>query len=465
MAMVENVRGEPAGAATPRASEATLMRDVLFVVFKRKVPLIALFVIGSVIVGYGLVGEAQDYEASARVMVKRARQAYAMPAETSAVLKRGVVVNTELQIITSSTVAAEVVDRLGLAEGKDRGIVIAALQKQVKAKALPESDIIEISYRSKNPERAAVVVNAVLDAYLEVRKGIVVNFQAVRYLEGQAERARAARDSVAAEIAKLGAEKGELVQGLKGEMVMGLKNRLWNEQIALERSIEARVDELARVKKWLREGGDPSHVPTADIYEMGTVRAAHIKVIDNAAALAAARARYTPGHPEIERLERERESLVKLLREEVERAVQRQEMRLKEWQAEKRAVDEMLARLEARNADLATSMVKRRLLENELGVRADAYEMLRDRAEQYRVTAATDPSLQSVAVVSRASVPSQPTPQPVNMKVVVGVFTVVSGILMVFGLEKADHSLERREDVERYLGLKVLASIPERSGR
>ena len=67
-----------------------------------------------------------------------------------------------------------------------------------------------------------------------------------------------------------------------------------------------------------------------------------------------------------------------------------------------------------------------------------------------------------MAVISRAEVPSRPSGQPVNMKIVVGVFTIIFGVLLVFGLEKADHSLDRREDVHRFLGVKVLASIPER---
>jgi capsular polysaccharide biosynthesis protein len=48
------------------------------------------------------------------------------------------------------------------------------------------------------------------------------------------------------------------------------------------------------------------------------------------------------------------------------------------------------------------------------------------------------------------------------MRVVVGAFTIIFGVLLVYALEKADHTLDRREDVHRFLGVKVLASIPER---
>ena len=102
------------------------------------------------------------------------------------------------------------------------------------------------------------------------------------------------------------------------------------------------------------------------------------------------------------------------------------------------------------------------MLEADLDARQDIYAIILDRAEEYRITAATDPNLQNVAVVSRAEVPARPTPEPVNMRIVVGVFTMIFGLLLVFGIEKADRSLERREDVHRFLGVKVLASIQER---
>ncbi len=385
-----------------------------------------------------------------------------MPAVTSAVLRRGEAINSELQIIMSTAVAAQVVDKLGIAEKKDRGLAIEEYQNRIKAKALPESDIIDIEFRDTDPEWAALVVNTALESYLETRARVALNYEAVDYLTSQAAKARAARDSVAERIAKLSAESGDLVQGSRGETTMGLKNKLWNQQLDLAARINSREVELAEVRKWLDESTDYSHVPSGEIYEMGTVATTYTTLINADADLASAKARYTPDHPEVKRLEREIAALQKLLRDEVERALKRQEMRLFEWKAQKQAVDDLLAKLNEQDADIADVTMQRRILEADLSARQDVYSIVLDRAEEYRVTATVDPNIQNVSVVSRAEVPSSPTPRPVNMKFVVGVFTIIFGILLVYGLEKADHSLERREDVHRFLGVKVLASIPER---
>ncbi len=445
-----------------REAEPTLLRDVVYVAFKRKYPLIGLLLLGVFIIGQGSVGQKAEYEASARIMIKRLRESYAMPAVTSAVLRRGEVVNSEIQIITSPAVAAAVVDRLKIDERRDRGDAIHDLTRRIKAKVLGESDIIDIEFRHTDPEWAALVVNTALDAYLEIRARVALNQEAIEYLGRQARLAKAARDSVAAEIIKLGSDSGDLIQGLRGEMNMGLTNKLWNDQLTLGSRIRSREVELAAVRKWLDEGTDFAHVPSGDIYDMGTVATTYTTLIRVNTDLADASARYTGDHPEVQRLERKTASIERLLRDEVERALRRQEMRLFEWRAQKQAVDELLLELDAQDASVAETTVRRRMLEADLGARNDVYGVVLDRAEEYRITAAVDPSIQNVSVISRAEVPSRPSGRPVNMKVVVGAFTVIFGVLLVFGLEKADHSLERREDVHRFLGVKVLASIPER---
>lgn len=445
-----------------RAAEPTVLRDVLYVLFKRKLPLIALVVIGSLVIAQGLLTKEGRYEATARIMVKRLRQGYAMPAETSSVLRRDEAINSELQIIMSPAVAAAVVDRLGLATGEERGLAVANMLRAVRARDLPASDIIDITFRDRDAARAALVVNTALDAYLDIRARVSLNFEAVRYLEEQAVRARVARDSVASEIEKLGVEKGDLVQGLRSETVMGLKNRLMNEQITLASRIDSREEEMVLVRSWLDSHEDLRHVPSGDIYEMGTVRSVYIKVVDKSAQLFDAKARFAEGHPDVLTFQRELADLELLLRDEVERAVQRQLMRVDEWKAQKRAVDDLLRELDAQDAELAATTVRRRMLEADLDARQSIYAIVLDRAEEYRITAATDPTLQGVAVVSRAEVPARPIEEPVNMSIVVGLFTIVFGVLLVFGIERADHSLERREDVQRFLGVKVLASIQER---
>jgi uncharacterized protein involved in exopolysaccharide biosynthesis len=446
----------------PRPGESSLLRDLLFIAFKRKIFLIVMLVLGSTIVMHGIQASVPEYEATARILIKRTRQMHEMPLESKDVLRRSEVVNTELQLIMSAAVAEIVVDRLDLARGKDRGIVIGNVERRIRATSLAGSDIIDIRYRHRNAERSAQVVNAVIDAYLEVRKGVELNVQALAFLEDQAAKARTARDSVAAMLAALGAEEGTHVQGRKVGMQMDLEEDYRNRLTAIEKDIGMRERQVSVVEAWLASGGPIGDVHEDSIYNTEGVRKARSALGDLNVALADARARYTAGHPEVLAIERKIATTESVLIGEVQGSLDAQRLRLEELEAEKRAVEQVIANLRSSDRRIADAELQVKLLNHDLRVRYDLYEIVMSRMEQFRITAATDPDLTNVAVVSRAAVPRVPKPQPVNMRVVVGAFLIIFGVLMVLALEKMDQSLQIREDVHRYLGVKVLASIPDR---
>lgn len=445
-----------------RTTETSFLRDVLFIIFKRKIPLVAMFILGVMIVTYGITTSVPEYEATARVLVKRTRQGYEMPTETQAVLKRSEVVNTELQIIMSAAVAEAVVDKLGLAEHEDRGLAIARLENRIRGRSAPESDIIDITFRSTDPEMAARVVNTAVDAYLEVRKGVELSSEALAFLERQATRARAARDSVAAAMADLGASEGSHILGLKVQSQMNLEERFRAMLLEVEKEIETRKRKVAAVEAWLASGHPIGGADAEAIYDSDGVRRAQGVLADLEVQLADAKARFTPDHPEVQRLERQIATTESVFIDEVGLALDSQRLRLEELNAEKRSIEKMMSQLSAADRQIADTELQMKLLQNDWSIRSDLYEVVMSRMSMFRITAATDPDLLNVAVVSRAAVPTRPTPRPVNMRVVVGMFLIVFGVLLVFAIEKMDQSLQSREDVQRHLGVKVLASIPDR---
>ena len=444
-------------------AEAVLLEEVLYVLFRRKLLIIVLLLIAGGIFTYGVLTDVDSYKAEAIVMIRRLPLGYQMPAESRAVLKRGEVVNSEIEIITSPAVAEEVVDRLGLAEGKNRARVIHNIGRQIRAEAEPESNIIKLSYSHPDGERAADVTNAALDAYLNVRARVALDYSAVDYLDQQAHRIKTEIDSLGAAIARYGAEDGQLFKGLKSQRPMGLFSQFTNKQTDLDASIYSMEEKIAMTEEWLASGADVTHALSGDIYDMATVQQVKWKHLEVKSQLASARARYAPDHPEVKRLERELRSSAEAVRIEVEQALLRQKMQLEESKAERRATVRVLADLEAQNPKLSDENMQIRMLEHELSMRTDLYAAVVDKREQFRITAATDPSLLNVGVVSRATVPVEPTKAGIDMKSVFAFFTLLFGFAFVFAVERMDQSLVRRSDIERELGLKVLAILRERS--
>jgi uncharacterized protein involved in exopolysaccharide biosynthesis len=446
-----------------KQTNVILLDEVLFVVFRRKFLILGLLIVAAAIFVYGITSEVERYTAQAIVMIRRQMPSYAMPAESRVVLRREEVVNSEIEIITSPAVAEGVVDSLGLAEGANRARIINGIHNGIRAEAEPESNIIKIAYTHRNPELAAMIVNAVVEEYLRVRTRVTFDYDAVAYLDEQAIRAKAKVDSLGEALVRYGAEEGQLMSGLKGAHMMETVNRLTNRLKDVETKIITAEQTVVLSEEWLASGAGASAAPSAEIYGMVTYKEAKLQHLDLSLSLEAARAKYAPDHPEIKHLERMVAGSEKVVRQEVEQGLLRQKMYVEELKAEEKALVDVLAQLRTEYPKIAHDNMRIRLIEHELDVRADLYGTIVDRREQFRITAATDPSLLSVGVVSKAAVPVNPTKSGVNMKSVFAFFTLVFGVALVFAVERMDQSLVRRVDIERELGLKVLASLRHRA--
>ena len=85
-------------------------------------------------------------------------------------------INTEIELLTSTDVLHNVVVRCHLGDYVKRsvrgaearnGIALLQLQRNLSVSAVRKSDIIEVSYQSPNPRRAATVVQTLADLYLD----------------------------------------------------------------------------------------------------------------------------------------------------------------------------------------------------------------------------------------------------------------------------------------------------------
>jgi uncharacterized protein involved in exopolysaccharide biosynthesis len=70
-------------------------------------------------------------------------------------------------VVLSTAVMQSAIDKSGLTGDDGLPLKPAALSSSIKVEAAEQADVLQISYSSDDPEEAATVVNAVIDAYLE----------------------------------------------------------------------------------------------------------------------------------------------------------------------------------------------------------------------------------------------------------------------------------------------------------
>lgn len=122
----------------------------------------------------------KQYESNAKFLVKNARQDLVVgPNETATAVYRDDVseeiINTELELLRSRDILAQVVNELGLDHPLiDQGtppeiaseLATRGLGARLKSGALRKTNVVQISYESPDPKQAAEVVQHVANAYL-----------------------------------------------------------------------------------------------------------------------------------------------------------------------------------------------------------------------------------------------------------------------------------------------------------
>ncbi|MEM8716975.1 MAG: Wzz/FepE/Etk N-terminal domain-containing protein, partial [Cyanobacteria bacterium P01_G01_bin.4] len=102
-------------------------------------------------------------------------------------------VNSQLEILQSVVVIGDTINELRLRDGDGELLSTNAFRQELTTTLIAGTDVIEIGYRSSDPEQAAEIVNTLIDMYLrnnaEVNQGDVI--RAREFIENQLPRSEA----------------------------------------------------------------------------------------------------------------------------------------------------------------------------------------------------------------------------------------------------------------------------------
>src|SRR5262245_11053204 len=277
---------------TDTAAAELTKRDLAYFLFKRKQEILGIFVGTLVIVTLGTYFAPRTYVASAVVYVVRNLPpiASAGPSTLNFVLDRREVLNSEVDLITSTAVAEQVAEHILAAQGTSdkrpkrtpsalvqslqamrekvsgflvtigltdpppspRDGLIASVEQAVEAKPAVNSDFITVSGSAEDPEYAATMVNTVTKVYLERRLALFKRPGLEEFYDGQIQRVRTMMEDVDRQIASLKTETGVVSQDeqlrLKLQELSGLNNELNRVQSEIQ-ELTARTEALqARIQ-------------------------------------------------------------------------------------------------------------------------------------------------------------------------------------------------------------------------
>ncbi len=473
----------PAPSAVGRGTIAT--RSIAYAVFKHRRLVIGLFLLVFLASTVAALMRPSTWRADAKVLVKLGETVQIAPAEAPS---RSVylplnqdVVKTEAEIVKSREVVEEAVAKIGIKPepGTNLDEMIASMQLAVTVMPLPGSNMLQISYTGKNPERAARMANAITDVYLDHHSKVYQNegmhsfyTQQLGLLESEMRKAqRKLRDYMRMKKIidvdqEIQIQTHELVDQEKTLHIHRGKLQ------ATERKLQGVREQLART---------PTDIPYAQEYHENPVvvtlkaKLSDLELERNRLLLA-----YQANDRHVLDKEEEIAKTRDLMKHETDRVMSAQTIRRNDLYSELMrhiyTLEVHLDDLKVREPAMALRVEdqKRRVaglrdakfrianLKQDADDKTYAYQLYRKKQEEARVAEEMkNQAMVNVSVVQRASKPLQPV-NGVLLPILIGLFgglAVAAG--MAVGVEYLNRRLRFEEEVERFLELPVLAVIPD----
>jgi capsular exopolysaccharide synthesis family protein len=453
------------------------------------VPLLTAVAVGRMVPHYTAVGavvfEPGEYAARELQSILRSDPA------TDAVL------NSQVEIVRSLSAAAELLDKLNLAERAEfnadlrrpgvlarigravasvppiawfvggpasptapeakRARLLQAVQSAIGVQVVRGSQVLQVSFSSTDPVLAATAANLVMQYYIDQQ--LESKFEAVRrasaWLEGRVadlrQEVRDAEDRIAAYRASQGLFQG-VQAGIDTEQISRLTADL----------VQARAD-LAHVEGRLKAAR--GHAGAADQAAVApSVAQLRAQQDQLAAQLQAVMVRLGPNHPEALGLEHQLAEMSRAVNAEVARTVAAAEADLRASRARVSALEAALQRSHQQVDTSAQAQVPLNAMQREAdaarGLLATVLERMQQTTQQTAIEKA------DARIISRALPPAGPSfPKPTLMVGLAAVCGLMLGGTLAYVLELIDNSLHSGEDGRRWFGLPCFALLPELTSR
>ena len=430
------------------------------------------------------------YEAEGKLLFNKTNRASSLTGldkqlgELSKVNQSGSPLDTEAELIRSIPMVQKTIDRLKLKDKKSKPLEIENFLKKLKVKSVRNTDILALSYRSRNPQEAAAVINTLIRYYQEnnvarnrIEATIAKEFltKQVPILEARVEQAEALLRRFKDENKVVSLEE-EARGGVR--TVKDLSNQVTEAQADFEDAktrSRGLQNQLALSTQKAVELSTLSQSPGVQ-----QVLTEYQKVQDE---LAVARTRLTDKHPRLKDLSSKEQALKEQVERRTSQIVASPEFiseenlqigqlkqsltedlvksEINKLAAQKRVevLQTALLKFQQRLQTLPKLEQRQRTLERKVQAAQSTYQQVLKQLQEVEVVERQQ--VGNAQIVSEALVPKKPVSPKIPLNLALG---GVLGILMGAGtaliLETMDKSLKTMEEAKQIFGYPLLGTIP-----
>lgn len=322
-----------------------------------------------------------------------------------------------------------------------------------------ESYGIEVSFDSRDPRRAAELVNRLVDAYL--RSQTEARFEASqRANDWLSQRLQELRQEVQAK--ERAAEAFRVENGLSVAAGGAASQQPQSEDVQTM-LVQARADlaekeaRLRQVQQLLRSGGSAESIGTA--LNSQTITDLRTREADLAQAIAEMRQRYSAEHPDVLARETELDSIRQRINDEIRRITASLQNDVSVARARYNTLQASFGGVAGANEEDNEAVIRyRELLRDAAAARAVEESFLQ---RFHEVADQGDLPIATSRVISRATAPSGPSKPNMSSAFIMAILLAgLAGAGFALLIEMLDASVSSAEDAERKLGAPAMASVP-----
>jgi uncharacterized protein involved in exopolysaccharide biosynthesis len=381
------------------------------------------------------------------------------------------VIETEVKVITSRSLAGRVYDAYALSEDphytpardvpaqRAREYGINRLLHEVEASRVGSSYAIRIDYETDDPKRAARLANAFAAVY--------VNSQTEDKFDATDEAnvmlgSRLEQLKTDVEVAESAVETFRREQGLidaDGALADEAELRSLLGELSAARADLGRVEaQYQTALNVIREGRPIEELSVVLDSTLVTQMRGQLSTIQR--EVASARERYTPNHPTRARLERDLVEARAAIDMEIERVIGALSSDIEIGRSRINDIEARISRAQGRVARVNSAQVQLRELERRADAAAVIYKSFLGRRKELEATDGFEHA--EARIISEATVPRRPSsPVPVLGFGLAGSFGLAAGLLAIALAELLVGGIRTPEALARSTGAAALAVLPK----
>jgi capsular exopolysaccharide synthesis family protein len=393
-------------------------------------------------------------------------------------------ISTQMEVITSRPLLQRLIEQLALKNDKGKLLKVADLQSALAVKIIGGSDVLQISYKNRDPKQAENVVNTLMKLYLE--NDILTNKSEAEAARGFMDKQLPAtqRAVTEAEVAlrKFKQQNNVVDLGEEGKSAVSIIGSLETTISATQ----AQLDEVTAQAKELKQKvnlNSQEAIAVSAISQSPAIQGILTQQQDIERQLATEGSRFSEGNPIIIALKEKQAKLKTLLAQQIQDTVGRQakvpqgllrigdlkqnmikdslqaEIQSKGLIQKLTSLQNSRAAYQKRVSVMPQLVQTQRQLERQLEVSQSTHQTLLKKVRELQLVKNKNTS--TARIITNATLPEKPDS---TIKTVIGSLGVLLGTLFgtsaIAYLEIKDKSLKTVKEIDKLFGYTLLGVIP-----